>query len=359
MVTAEAVIDLDAARNNYIRLRGMSKCGSVIAVIKGDAYGHGATEVAKALDMADTLAVSRIEEAIELREAGVEVPILLLEGCFCREDLVVASSKGFQIVIHDRAQLEDYEAVQLDIPVATWLKIDTGMHRLGVQPNEVPDFVERITNSGNVSGPLNFVSHFSCADDRHSAVTGEQVEKFKSVVSQYNGQKSIANSAGILYWDSAHFDKVRAGIALYGISPGEEFTGSDYELTPVMTLRSKLISIREHQAGEPVGYGETWRANQSTKIGVIAMGYGDGYPRLAPVGTPVWVNGRVVPIVGRVSMDMITVDLGADSYDSVGDRVEFWGEHLPIEQVATHIGTIPYELTIKLTKRVVKTFKGV
>ncbi|MDG3085753.1 alanine racemase [Vibrio hannami] len=358
MITAEAVIDLNALRHNYARLKEISRCNRVIAVIKGDAYGHCAVEVAKALDIADTFAVSRIEEAMELRTAGIQQPILLLEGCFCREDLAVASELNFQTVIHDKTQLEDLVAIRLSQPIITWLKVDTGMHRLGVQPGDVSEYVERLSNSSNIKGEINFVSHFSCADDKESSVTQHQIDVFESVIADFPGAKSIANSAGILFWDLAHFDQVRAGIALYGISPDENSIGSEYGLKPVMTLQSKLISVREHGAGKPVGYGEIWKSSTPTKIGVVAMGYGDGYPRLAPSGTPIWVNGREVPIVGRVSMDMITVDLGLDSQDRVGDSVEFWGENLPIEKVANEVGTIPYELTIKLTKRVVKTYKA-
>jgi alanine racemase len=230
------------------------------------------------------------------------------------------------------------------------------MHRLGVAAKDVAGYVSRLTRSNNVAGDVGFASHFSCADQMDGEVTTTQLQAFAESTQAFPGQKTIANSAGILYWPSSHYDYVRAGIALYGIAPNEDQIGQQHGLKPVMTLRSELIAIRDHQAGQPVGYGQTWFADKGTKIGVVALGYGDGYPRLAPAGTPVWVNGRIVPIVGRVSMDMITVDLSIDSTDKVGDKVEFWGNNLPIETVAKAVGTIPYELTIKLTRRVVKSY---
>jgi alanine racemase len=271
---------------------------------------------------------------------------------------LVAAELGLDTVVHCAEQLSDFITTSLVKPVKTWLKVDTGMHRLGVQPEQVAEYVRKLSGSGNVLGEVNFVSHFSSADDVSSSATTEQLARFISATAGYPGERTLANSAGILNWQGSHFDWVRAGISLYGIAPDEGKTSTDYGLKPVMTLQSKLIAVREHQAGEPVGYSQTWTAPKMTRIGVVAMGYGDGYPRLAPVGTPVWVNGREVPIVGRVSMDMITVDLGADATDKVGDRVEFWGNNLAVERVSEVVGTIPYELTIKLASRVVKTYTG-
>ncbi|PWI33370.1 alanine racemase [Vibrio albus] len=356
MVTAEAVVDLEALRHNYQFFKNRCKASKVVAVIKGDAYGHGAVEVAKALDCADMFAVSRIEEGIWLREAGITQPVLLLEGCFCADDLTIAAKEGFETLIHHPEQLRDIETAELEKPIKVWLKLDTGMHRLGVHAEEVADYVDRLRASKNVDGEPGFASHFSCADDLNSPTTQSQLERFLAMTAPYPGEKTLANSAGALYWPEAHFDYARVGIALYGISPDENQTGKEQGLKPVMTLKSKLIAVREHKAGDPVGYGEIWHSGNDTRLGVIAMGYGDGYPRLAPEGTPVWVNGRIVHIVGRVSMDMLTVDLGADATDKAGDEVELWGNHLPVEQVARHIGTIPYELVIKLTKRVCKNY---
>jgi alanine racemase len=356
MITAEAVIHLKALSDNYDLLR--KKCGKkpVMAVIKGDAYGHDAVKTALALPQADMFAVSRIEEAIELRDHGITKPILLLEGCFCANDLQRAAQLGFHTTIHCEEQRIDLQNTPLDKPISVWLKIDTGMHRLGIQSCEISDYVKRIEATAKLRGPVGFMSHFSCADDLSSNTTPIQIKRFLEQTAQYPGPKTLANSAGILYWPDAHLDYMRAGIALYGISPNQNETGQEHGLRSAMTLTSKLIAIRKHHANQPVGYSETWVSPRDTYIGVVAMGYGDGYPRLAPSGTPVYINGRRVPIAGRVSMDMITVDLGPEMQDKVGDSVEFWGDNLPIEHVANAIGTISYELIIKLTKRVHKRF---
>jgi alanine racemase len=356
MITAEAVIDLQALRNNYNQLKAQCSSDKLVAVIKGDAYGHNAVKVAQALSEADMFAVSRIEEAVELREAGITQPILMLEGCFCSDDLKTAASLNLQITIHCAEQLEDLRQTKLENKISVWIKLDTGMHRLGVQPDELASYVSRIQETNQVRGEIGFISHFSCADDLSSPATLAQVELFKACTAAYPGPKTLANSAGIFYWKDSHFNVARAGIALYGISPIPDKKGADHDLTPVMTLNSKLIAVRKHPSGQPVGYGAIWESKQATHIGVIAMGYGDGYPRSAPVGTPVYINGRIVPIAGRISMDMITVDLGPDATDKVGDLVELWGQNLPVEEVARHIGTIPYELVIQLTRRVIRTF---
>ncbi|CAM3779321.1 Alanine racemase, biosynthetic [Vibrio aerogenes CECT 7868] len=356
MITAEAVIDLQALRNNYNKLKAQCNSEKLVAVIKGDAYGHNAVKVAQALSEADMFAVSRTEEAAELREAGIDQPILLLEGCFCSDELKAAASMNLQTTIHCAEQLEDLKQTQLENKITVWLKLDTGMHRLGVQPDELAHYVAQIQNTNQVRGDIGFISHFSCADDLSSPATLAQMELFKAYTAPYPGPKTLANSAGIFYWKDSHFNVSRAGIALYGISPIPDKQGYDHDLTPVMTLNSRLIAVRKHQAHQPVGYGALWESKQATHIGVIALGYGDGYPRSTPAGTPVYINGRVVPVVGRISMDMITVDLGPDATDKVGDLVEFWGKHLPVEEIARHIGTIPYELVIQLTKRVTRTF---
>jgi len=356
MITAEAVIDFSALRHNYDTLKSLCKGQKVIAVIKGNAYGHNAIKTAKSLPHADMFAVSRIEEAIELRKAGISQSIILLEGCFCRDDLNTASRYHLHTTIHCKEQLQDFIDTELPNLLHVWIKLDTGMHRLGFQPSELSDVVTRIESTQQkLAGPVGFISHFSCADHKDRTTTQKQLDHFIKETSHYPGPRTLANSAGILYWPSAHFDYCRAGIALYGISPNDYQTGKDIGLKPVMTLQTKLIAVRKHAANQPVGYGEIWTSKRDTLIGVVAMGYGDGYPRSAPTGTPVYINGRIIPIAGRVSMDMITVDLGPESTDKVGDIVEFWGNHLPIETVAKATDTIPYELVIKLTNRVHKS----
>ncbi|CAM2782624.1 alanine racemase [Vibrio mytili] len=356
MITAEAVINLNALSKNYDVLKSKSNDKSVIAVIKGDAYGHNAVKTAQSLPQADMFAVARIDEALELKNVGIQQPILLLEGCFCKSDLELAAREGFHTVIHCEEQLDDLKHAEISKGIAVWLKIDTGMHRIGIQPEELQNYVAKLDATGKILGPVGFMSHFSNADDLSSNSTPKQIDLFLTQTEKYSGPKTLANSAGLLYWPDSHLDYVRTGISLYGICPNENETGQQHGLQPAMTLKSKLIAVRKHKANQPVGYSEAWTSQRDTYIGVIAMGYGDGFPRSAPEGTPVYINGRTVPIAGRVSMDMITVDLGPEAQDKVGDAVEFWGENLPIERVARHINTIPYELIIKLTKRVFKTY---
>ena len=352
MLTAKAEIDLNALQHNFNVIKQLSPRSKIVAVVKGNAYGHCATTVAKTLSAADAFAVARIEEAVILRQAGVTQPIILLEGCFCADDLHTAAQFQFQPVIHHAGQLADILSTSLARPLQVWLKIDTGMHRIGIYPEQVAHYVSQLTHSANVIGDVGFVSHFYQADELSSATTLEQLSRFVAATAPFPGEKSLSNSAGVLYWSDAHFDYVRPGIALYGISPRAESNGIDEGLLPVMTLKSQLISVREHKAGETIGYGGHWVAERDTRIGVVAMGYGDGYPRAAPSGTPVLVNGREVPIVGRVAMDMICVDLGPQAQDKAGDPVILWGEGLPVERIAEMTKVSAYELITRLTSRV-------
>ncbi len=355
MKAATAVINLNALRNNLTQLRKMAPHAKVLAVVKANAYGHGLVPIAHAID-ADAFGVARIEEALALRSGGIVKPIVLLEGFFNASDLPILVANNIQTAVHNVEQLNALEQADLDSPVKVWLKVDTGMHRLGVHPEDFLLSVERLQTCAQVSQPINVMTHFSCADEPERPETPAQIALFEELTQDIIGYKSMANSAGVMAWPQAHGDLIRPGIALYGVSPFEQGDASDYGLVPVMTLTSSLIAVRTHCAGEPVGYGGVWRAERDTKLGVVAIGYGDGYPRNAPAGTPVYVNGRIVPVVGRVSMDMMTVDLGPDAIDQVGDEVILWGEDLPVEQVARAIGTIAYELVTKLTSRVPLSF---
>ncbi|CAM4382370.1 alanine racemase [Vibrio agarivorans] len=354
MQTPTARINLNAIKHNYSVLKELSGNQKLIAVIKGNAYGHDANEVAHALPNADAFAVARIEEAINLRRSGIEQPILLLEGCFCHKELLKASQFNLDTVVHSHNQLEDIERFPLPSPIKVWLKVDTGMHRLGVQPQDVEHYMRRLEAFDYVAEDIHFLSHLSCADNPSSDKTASQISVFSSALENVNGLKSLANSAGILLWPNSQFDVARAGIALFGISPQITRTGKDFGLIPAMTFETSLISKRDHQKGQAVGYGETWVASQDTTLGVIAVGYGDGYPRSGSNNAYVYINGRLAPVVGRVSMDMIVVDLGPKSKDQCGDIVELWGNNLPIEHVAKSAQAIPYELTIQLTSRVSK-----
>ena len=375
MKPAIATINSAALRHNIQLIKSFAPNQKLLAMIKANAYGQGLLPAAHILaDQVDGFGVARLREALEIQETGYTGKILLVEGFFDREELLKTLSRRFDSVIHCYEQLELLEQVakewekeqqkgfwkrktKIYFPINVWLKIDTGMHRLGVHPEQVDEFYQRLKKCPLVES-ISFVSHFSRADELDCGYTEKQISTFEQATQSYpEHARSISASSGILYWKQAHYEWVRPGIIMHGISPHyEPITHLGFQ--PVMTLSSSLIAVRTHKAGEPVGYGGTWVSKKETKLGVIAMGYGDGYPRNSPEGTPVLINGRKVPIVGRVSMDMLTVDLGANSQDKVGDEAIFWGKDLLIEEVAKHIGVISYELITKLTPRVIFEYKG-
>ena len=263
------------------------------------------------------------------------------------------AAQRLHTAVHSPEQLAALEQADLPEPVTVWMKLDTGMHRLGVRPEEAEAFYQRLSQCKNVRQPVNVVSHFARADEPTCGATERQLDIFTTFTEGKPGLRSIAASGGILLWPQSHYDWVRPGIILYGVSPlDDRSTGKDFGCQPVMTLTSSLIAVREHKAGEPVGYGGTWISERDTRLGVVAMGYGDGYPRAAPSGTPVLVNGREVKIVGRVAMDMICVDLGPEAQDKPGDDVVMWGEGLPVERIAEITKVSAYELITRLTSRV-------
>ncbi|QIC14634.1 alanine racemase [Providencia vermicola] len=357
MKAATALINRRALRHNLQRVRELAPHSRLIAIVKANAYGHGLTEVSTGIeDLVDGFGVARLKEALALREKGITAPIVLLEGFFEHSDLPLLVTHRIDTVIHCIEQLEMLENVQLAMPIKVWMKLDTGMHRLGVLPQDAEAFYQRLQACKNVELPINIVSHFCQADEHELPTTAKQIHCFKQFIENKVGEKSIAASAGILLWPEAHYDWVRPGIIMYGASPQEGVPAKSFGLESVMTLKSTLIAVREHAAGQCVGYGATWCSDRDTRLGVVAIGYGDGYPRSAPSGTPVLVNGRKVPIVGRVSMDMITVDLGPNANDKVGDEVVLWGKALPVEEIAKQTGIINYELLTKLTSRVVMEY---
>ncbi|NWA21949.1 alanine racemase [Serratia liquefaciens] len=358
MKAATAVIDRRALRHNLQQVRRQAPQSRLIAVVKANAYGHGLLETAHTLQDADCYGVARIGEALKLRSGGIVKPILMLEGFFSAEDLPVLVANNIETAVHSIEQLEALEQATLARPVPVWMKLDTGMHRLGVRPEHAEAFYQCLSACRNVVQPVNIMSHFSRADEPSSDATLKQMQCFEQFARGKPGQRSIAASGGTLLWPDAHNDWVRPGIILYGVSPMEDANGSQFDLQPAMTLKSNLIAVREHKAGESVGYGGTWVSEGDTRLGVVAMGYGDGYPRSAPSGTPVWLNGREVPIVGRVSMDMMSVDLGPNATDKVGDEVVLWGQELPVERIADCTGISAYELITKLTQRVAMEYIG-
>lgn len=354
----QAIIDLGALSHNFDRVKQLAAGSKVLAVLKANAYGHGMLPVAQALKHADALGVARIDEALALRAGGITKPIVLLEGFFHPDELQQVVASNLQLVIHHREQAEALLAATLDAPVRVWLKIDSGMHRLGIYPHEFNELYQRLNHSSNVQGPMRLMTHFASSDELQNPATAQQVQLFQHTIQGASGELSLANSAAVLNWPQSHTDWIRPGLMLYGVSPMAQLCGADHELKPVMTLCSSVIAVRKVNAGDAVGYGGSWIATKPTQLAVVAMGYGDGYPRSAGNNADVLINGQRHPIVGRVSMDMITVDIG-DAAVTVGDKVVLWGADLPVEEIAGRVDTIPYELLCNITSRVQFHYIGV
>ena len=349
---ARAVIRPDALRHNFSVIQQAVPGSRVMAVVKANAYGHGLCTVADSLSNADSFAVARLDEARELRQHGIEKPIVLLEGVWDTEDQTSAINQGCELVVHNFTQVQLLEA-HAGARATVWLKVDTGMHRLGFMPNEVPEAIARLTASAHVKD-LRLMTHFSSADVTDDDKTVRQLEQFATVATGFDGDISVANSPGALGWDSIRNLRdrlgfsgehwIRPGIALYGVSPFDGSSGDALGLKPAMQFEARLIATKRVPAGEYVGYRERYVTPRDTTIGVIAAGYGDGYSRRFRDGTPVLLNGRRVPLAGIVSMDMLTVDLGPDADDRVGDVAILWGDGLAVEELAEWADTIPYTL---------------
>ncbi|QDP00176.1 alanine racemase [Thalassotalea sp. PS06] len=350
---ATADIHLDALDHNFKLVKQLAPDSKVLALLKANAYGHGALTVAKHL-AADAYGVARIDEAMSLREAGIFTDIVLMEGFFSALELPLIFEQNLQVVVHSEFQLQALEALSLKqkSTLKVWLKIDTGMHRLGIEPEQFNEFYQRLVDCPVVDDEIIVISHLSCSDELDNDETTRQIQLFEDTCQQGEFERSLANSGAILAWPQCHYQWVRPGVMLYGVNPLYSARKDSAGLQPVMTLHSSLIAVKPIRAGDSVGYGATYTAERDTRIGVVAIGYGDGYPRHAKAGTPVLVNGQRVSLVGRVSMDMITVDLGPDSSAKVGDYVELWGKHLAIEEVAEQAETIAYELLCNITARV-------
>ena len=334
-----ADIRLDRLRENYQTLKQLHG-GKMLAVLKADAYGHGAVRCAHALaDLADGFAVAFLEEAVELRKQGITQPIVLLEGVFDAAEYAAVDEYGLWPVVADQWQLETLLKHEWKTPVKVWLKMDSGMHRAGFFPHNYASAYTALAQSGKVSDIVK-ISHFACADEEERGMTEMQLEAFDMGCAGLAGEESLANSAAMLAYPQARRDWGRAGLALYGIDP---FLENDPRIKPVMRLVSRVFAERVLQPHEPIGYGASFYTKRSTRVGLAACGYADGYPRRAATGTPVAVNGRRSRILGRVSMDMLTVEL-ADTHEGIGSEVELWGDTVSINEVAAAAGTIAYEL---------------
>ncbi|MHC8303324.1 alanine racemase [Pseudomonas sp. PB3P13] len=349
MRPARALIDLQALRQNYRIAREITGA-KALAVIKADAYGHGAVRCAQALEAeADGFAVACIEEALELRAAGIRAPVLLLEGFFEADELPLIVEHDFWCVVHSLWQLEAIEKSTLKTPINVWLKLDSGMHRVGLHPKDYQAAYQRLLASGKVAKVV-LMSHFARADELHCQASVEQVGVFEAARQGLTAEVSLRNSPAVLGWPQIHSDWVRPGIMLYGATPFEEASDVASRLQPVMTLESKVICVRELPAGEPIGYGARFITHKPMRVGVVAMGYADGYPRQALTGTPVLVAGQRSQLIGRVSMDMLCIDLTDVPQAGLGATVELWGKNILASDVAAAADTIPYQIFCNLRR---------
>ena len=348
---SRVIIDIKALEHNFSRIKELVHNSKIMAIIKADAYGHGIVRVAKTLRDADAFGVACLEEAEQLRIASITTPIILLEGPYKPNDLSLIIKLNLEVVIHNEYQLELLEKSKIDGAIKVWLKIDTGMHRLGFSVDKTEEMLRRLMLCRNINSTPILMSHLATANEKNHALTYQQLDTFREISKIVNIEKTIANSAAVINFPDVHFDWVRPGLMLYGVSPLINSCGHDHGLKSVMTLESEIISIQYLSKGEPVGYGATWRCPENMPVGIIAAGYGDGFPRHAKSGTPILVNNIRCPLIGRASMDMLTIDLRNQSNAKIGDRVVLWGGSLQIEEIATYAETIPYELLCGVHKR--------
>lgn len=353
MRPTSATVRLADVVHNYELACRLTPASKNIAVIKANAYGHGMLEVAQELQTTvPAFAVALVEEAVLLRDAGITRPILVLQGANDAADIKEAAERDLWLLLHRRQQVDELLSSRPAKSLRVWLKLETGMHRFGLSPDELDEVCTDLRSSANIHQDLVLCTHLACADDLADPMTPRQVSVIRSNSTKHNLALSIANSAGIMHWPESHADWNRPGYMLYGNCPTGAYGSGPSDLRPAMTMSSEIVAIRDLKQGESVGYGRDWVAGKPSKIGTIAIGYGDGYPRHAPSGTPVLVNGQRVPLVGRVSMDAISVDLTDVGKVELGDSVELWGENLYVNEVAAAAGTIGYEILAGLTGRV-------
>jgi alanine racemase len=353
-----ATIDTAALKHNLQVVRNWAPRSRVMAVIKANAYGHGLIAVARALESADSFAVARVDEGLTLRHAGILNRIVLLEGVFDREQLDAAAAADFELVVHTAEQIDLLRAAPAGAHFKVWLKLDSGMNRLGFKGAAFGAAAAALGGLPAVQSPVNLFTHLASADAPELPATTEQLARFAQATHSLPGERSIANSAGMLSFPEAQAHWVRPGLLLYGVSPFSGSIGEDYGLEPAMTLQSHVIAIKELAPGEQVGYGGDWAAKRPTRLAVAAVGYGDGYPRNLTSGSPVLVNGERAPLAGRVSMDMIGIDVtDLAQTPQLGDQVVLWGGGLPVEEIAVWAQTIPYELLCGISQRVAVTLR--
>ena len=356
--SATATIHLDALRSNLARVRSLAGDAKVMAVVKADAYGHGLERCARALGNADAFGVASIADGLRLRAAGHRQRIVVLSGPDAASDLAEMRRLRLEAVIHHESQLAMLEAERGGDPLKVWLKLDTGMHRLGFAPERARELHARLAALPAVDKAIVLMTHFASSEEFDNDQTARQTQCFLDATKDLPGEHALSNSAGLLGWPNARGNWVRVGGLLYGLSVAKGKTGADFGFQPAMTLATRLVAINRIARGGHVGYGATWECPEDMNVGVAAIGYGDGYPRSAQSGAPVLVNDAPAMIIGRVSMDLLTLDLRNAPDARVGDVVTLWGPPLPAEIIARHANTISYELTCGVTRRVLFTEDG-
>ena len=339
---ARVKINVNALSHNLRKVREFAPHSQVLAVIKANAYGHGMLAVAEQLNDAEHFAVAMPEEAFALRAAGCTRPIVIFHGFSNADELEKLSTLNLSTVVHQKAQLDILLKHDLSSPIDVWLKVDTGMHRLGISVDAVEAFFAQLRNCRNVNN-VTVMSHFANADDVENSLNNKQLESFTKITNDIDVSCSMANSAAIMRLPKSHFEVVRPGIMLYGSSPFADTSAAELGLQAVMQFESFLLDIKSVKAGESIGYGSTYTGDKDITLGVVAAGYADGYPRHAQNGTPVWINNQRCNLLGRVSMDSLCIDLtGLEA--NIGDRVVLWGEELSVDEVARASESIAYEL---------------
>ncbi|MDG2087955.1 MAG: alanine racemase [Arenicellaceae bacterium] len=353
---SKAIINLTALRHNFSVAQSLAPVSKLIPVIKANAYGHGAERCAIALaDVAPAFGVACIEEAIQLRDAKISQPILLMEGAFEASELQVALENNFYLMVENQRQLKMVLEAKISKPLNVWLKVDSGMHRLGFAPQQVSAAWQVLRGSANVAENIVLASHFSSAEDLQSPATPKQIALMKTLADELGTTNmSLANSAGLIAWPESHSAWNRPGYMIYGWNPLRE---NNLDLKPVMKFVSKVSSVRTVEVGSFVGYNGVWTAQRPTIIATIPVGYGDGYPRTAKGGTPVLVDSVRVPLVGTVSMDMILVDVTDVENVQIGSNVELWGETITVDEVGECSSSNGYEVLARMPARVLREYQ--
>ena len=350
---AQAIIDLNALVHNLAMVRRCAPSSQMMAVVKANAYGHGLMPIVKAMaEQVDGFALSSVPEASQVRAMGNRNRLLVLTGCRSVDEVQQASEQELDLVIHHAAQLDCLESATFSRPLHLWIKIDTGMHRLGFLPEQIEFVRDRLARLKTKVASVRLMSHLANGDDLQDSKTAEQTSLFEQCELSHDMERSLANSAGILGWPQTHYQWVRPGLMLYGVSPFVNRVGEQDGLKPVMQLQTCLIAIKSLRKGDAVGYGGSWRCPEAMQLGVAAIGYADGFPRHLVKPVQLSLNGRPVPLVGRVSMDLVTLDLRQHADAKIGDTLICWGAGVPVETIADAAGTIPYELLCKVTPRV-------